>query len=357
MTRKAGRRQKQRYDSKRLHAALEGLAGKDSLGIVTIPSADLPPGQAESTCRWQAFVVEKALLRGERPDLGLFLQGDPSGMVLTADTPRTDPRWEALAWAHERLGEMPAEIALQPLLRGQQLAAYQVACQADTRRMEVRLNDAIRGIFWAMPRPRWIDVGWELPADEREKTAHVTVINGHANGQIAKLVYWRNTPALIHGAEAKALVKLTGRSIGIAGAKERWRSVQNDGNFDPEETRSALWEAVRNGVHPDRYGAYIVDVLETLHGKGLPGRKSPYRKSLVPLDDKSEVEAGNVSGFEDAAAVKMAISELAERDHEILKRHSDGETDAEIGSALGISQQAVNKRRIKALVDLRKLLS
>ena len=89
----------------------------------------------------------------------------------------------------------------------------------------------------------------------------------------------------------------------------------------------------------------------------MPGRKSPYRKSLVPLDDKSEVEAGNVSGFEDAAAVKMAISELAERDHEILKRHSDGETDAEIGSALGISQQAVNKRRIKALVDLRKLLS
>ena len=209
---------RRRYNRKRLQAALERLAGNDRLCIVTIPGADLPPSQAERTCRWQAFIVEQALLRGERPDLGTFLQGDPSGIVLTADTPRTDPRWEMMAWALERV---PAAIRLLlALLRGQQAAAYQIAYQADAHCMEIRVNDAVRGIFWAMPRPKWLDLGWELPADEREKTAHVTVINGHANGQIAWLVYWNDTSTLIHGTDAKALVKLTG---GVDRSQEGYR--------------------------------------------------------------------------------------------------------------------------------------
>jgi RNA polymerase sigma factor (sigma-70 family) len=51
-----------------------------------------------------------------------------------------------------------------------------------------------------------------------------------------------------------------------------------------------------------------------------------------------------------------AIDQLDHQDQEIIRLHAQGHLDEEIAKELGVTRQAVNRRRLKALARLREML-
>jgi hypothetical protein len=139
---------------------------------------------------------------------------------------------------------------------------------ANGRSPYVRVNQAVRGVFWAMIRPDWIQIGWDLPADERDETSHITVLEGHIGGRQASLVFWNVNPSVIRAATNDQLLAMEDKSIGISGVRHHWRSRKS--TIDPAEIRSALFLADKTGVHPAETGTFIAKYVLPRYGRELP---------------------------------------------------------------------------------------
>jgi hypothetical protein len=78
-----------RYDSRKVRAELDTLAGKDNLIVATIPDTRLSTEEVQVVRQWQLATGQQAI-SGQPPDLGLFPK-----MTIMSSTPATDPRWKA----------------------------------------------------------------------------------------------------------------------------------------------------------------------------------------------------------------------------------------------------------------------
>lgn len=85
--------------------------------------------------------------------------------------------------------------------------------------------------------------------------------------------------------------------------------------------------------------------------------------SLDKLYEETEYEAANTSDLEAELMKKFlieelheALDELEEIDRTIMDMYSRGQSEAEIGQAVGMSQRGVNKRKHKVLLKLKTRL-
>jgi RNA polymerase sigma factor (sigma-70 family) len=311
-------------------------------------------------------VVEKWLTRigcdivtGGIPDLGVL-----PDLAVTEETPEDDFRWKVLKRAREDFEELGslglAMLGKPPEQTKGRIVAVQVV--NDGRLPYVRVNGAVCGIFWGWARPGRLDIGFELLALERDTTTHITVIKGHVEGKPAAFVFWNVDPTIIR-VEAKpeagdAMLRRMDKSLGIPGARQRWQGLRS--KISPSDVASAFYETIREGVHPDQRATTILDKVEALANAGLPSRRSKVKVSTDQDFASLPIEA---VGFDESRtverlAVDEALAELSERDQAILRRrYFEDQTDAQIGEALGLSQQRVNKLRLQAEAALKRRLT
>ncbi|WP_312091557.1 RNA polymerase sigma factor [Aminipila sp.] len=82
-----------------------------------------------------------------------------------------------------------------------------------------------------------------------------------------------------------------------------------------------------------------------------------YRKNNLALEEvhtEKEISTEAVPGFEEQICLKELLDMLSDKHKKvIIAKYIYGYSDAEIGTSLGISRQAVNKLKNKALEQLR----
>lgn len=298
-----------RYDSETVRSELEKLAGRDAQMVAMIPDVRLTAEEANFITDWQMTIGRQAVAGGY-PDFSAF-----PGLALTAQTPDDDPRWKAYHRAYADLREL-GEVGriLLPISRGGRHRVSALQLIADDRFPHVRINQAVRGIFWAMVRPDWLQVGWDLPPDEREQASHITILEGSVGDQPAALVFWNVTPSVIRAATDDRLLEMEDKSIGVVAVRQRW--AKGNKTIDPAEIRSALYLADKRGVHPEERGTYIADYV-------LPRRraKSPLHESEVTAADGravnfEELRISQVNGAEPEGPESLLLAKEESRDSE-----------------------------------------
>ncbi|MGE3821344.1 MAG: RNA polymerase sigma factor [Isosphaeraceae bacterium] len=114
------------------------------------------------------------------------------------------------------------------------------------------------------------------------------------------------------------------------------------------QTRDRLIEVIRSAVGPER------DVGRDVAWAGAGGSADPLAERLV---DSQTGPATALSRAERREIVHEALARLDALDREILAfRYFDGLNFAQIGLIVGLSQNAVTKRAIRATVRLRELI-
>ena len=85
--------------------------------------------------------------------------------------------------------------------------------------------------------------------------------------------------------------------------------------------------------------------------------------SLDKMYEETEYEAADTSDLEADIMkaimideLRKALDELEEIDRTIMDMYSRGQSEAEIGQAVGMSQRGVNKRKHKVLLKLKSRL-
>lgn len=274
---------------------------------------------------------------------------------MSSQTPAEDDRWKAYNRAYRDLHELgPMGLLLVPSNMGSKLTALQAI--SDGRAPHVRLNGAVRGVLWAEVWADWIEIGWELPADEREVSSHITVLAGHRGDKVAALVFHNMNPSILRAASDDRMHHMLARSIGVKEASEWWKA--NRYLVSGDEVLSVWGQAALvEHRHPDTVGSRIIDLLKgQLRSEGTLKRDW---ESLLS-EDQERTLAADAPDADDISLrldLEREVARLSDRHQEILRRYALGDTDAEIGHALGISQQAVNKARLKALDTLKKRLT
>lgn len=312
-----------RYDRRTLVVALKTLEAHDGLTVLTLRQDGLSGLWAQApnvVQRWLTIVAREAV-EGKPPDLGVF-----PGLALTAETPQDDSRWKLLRYAvssFRELGSMGlAILGAPPGTSPEAIRVTALQVISDGRAPHVRVNAAICGVLWAWPRPGWLDTGLELLAKERDEASHVTVIAGHSEGRPAYLVYWNMDPSVIRVDSPQGLLRKMNRSIGPRGARLRWQQLRPV--IDAEDLRSAFWEAVRAGVHPEERGTFMLEVIDRLHGAGQPSRRSSARVFTMDLEPlaapspRPEQEVERELDEETAHAELEAIRAIATPDEKHL---------------------------------------
>jgi hypothetical protein len=247
------------------------LDSDEGLSVMSVQQADLQGlwAQAPNAIRRWLTQVGSDAVRGVYPDLGVV-----PGFAVTSDTPADDFRWKILKKVRdyfEELGRLGLAVVGMPEGAAEgRVTAIQII--ADGRAPHVRINGAVCGILWGWARPGRLDIGLELVAAEREDASHFTVFIGHDHGKPACFVFCNIDPSVIRAESPGGLVRKMGNSLGVPQARQRWARLRRQ--IDPEDVRSALFEAIQQGVHPDERGSFMLDVLEKLHYGGLPSRKS-----------------------------------------------------------------------------------
>ncbi|MBI4313082.1 MAG: hypothetical protein HY681_15095 [Chloroflexi bacterium] len=321
---------------------------------VLLTSDDLPDERRRLVASWQESIVGG--VKGDTLDLGAFPE-----LVVDNAVPDTDQRWLMAGYAMNKykeateveVTEVEVRTRPSPLIP---VTALQVVLGG--RKPHVRLNGAIKGHLWAIAGPDWLYAGLDLPASELGD-CHITILSGLANGQDAFLTFWDMDMDIIRGASPDWLIKKQLNSIGIPGAKGRFRKlIGSEGKpVIAEGVRSAFFEARQLGIHPDRLGTWIVDSVEATNRGGLPSRQS----GKVVETTLAETERDPVNRLDSKTEwrdLQQEVKGLDARSTEILHRHYIlDETDAEIGRSLGISQQGVNTLRNKAVAALKRHLS
>lgn len=337
------------WDAESNHADLSALAFAD--GTIAREWRDV-------VLEWALQVINR-VIQGELADLGVF----PS-LALTQRSPETDARRRVLAFGLTKLKELEKAHLIRVMDAPLQApSAFQIVVRPPVT--EARLNGAIRGcliaVLWQPEKQKVpkMELLWELQKSERSETTHITVINGPAGDRNGCLVFDNLLPSIIRTASPERLQRLLYRSIRVPGARRRWRGVRP--NIDPEEIRTELYEAWEAGIHRAALGTHIVDALERSAGAGMPSRKSDLER--VSTDDSSKEETlpplESAGPEEQLGAIDLqeAMEGLDPDMQVILRRWSMGEADEEIAQDFGITQQAINRKRLAAFKVLRKRLS
>ncbi len=224
--------------------------------------------------RWYERTVENALT-GIRPELDAF-----PALALSRETRSEDPRWIVYDKVYEWMPRLiDAGMVRCALPLGVEATALQITIGDDGA--ELAVNRAVEGRFWIYVdgAAKRMEVGLEV--EPRDRRTHMTVLHCSLRGEPAALVMFNTNPSIIRTLPPEGLKAFLGRSIGVAGARQRWAMLRDQTEGD--DVRTALWESERRGVHPAEAGSFMVDYLEREQGAGSPGRRSTLR--LEPLTD------------------------------------------------------------------------
>jgi hypothetical protein len=263
-----------RYDSKALKLFLDELAGNDRLTVIAGRQAVDSNWQPDCVLQWLANCLRQATAQ-TRPDIGLF-----PGLAVTANSPGHDKHRRYVTFMEGCIKRFVDSNMAPPL---DLLASASCAVQWTTNGHQewLRTGHEIRGVLWAMPAGRGFRIGWELPSAERGSIAHITMLSGHCNGHGAALVLWNLDPIVIHAIDVvpdKRLISMLDRSIGVRPVRKQWNNVR--ASVDPLEIRSAFWEAVDRGLHPDIRGSLMVKTILNTRNRGLWHGKPSFSLTL-----------------------------------------------------------------------------
>lgn len=269
-----------RYNARLVKACLENAAGKDELAVLVVAEPGVQPEHTDIASRWCTKILDEALC-GLPPDLSAF-----GGAALTDLTPKDDHRWAVFRRCLAGFDEYGAagRWRVGPRIANASGPVPVTALQEvlDGEFPHLRLNETIRGVFWAHLQLGWIQFGWDLPARERDRASHTTILRGYVDGAPAAYVFYNATHAVIRAATPERLMSMLEKSIGVSPLKDRWRAHKNEVN--PDEIRSALYVADKLGVHPVARGSYIADAV-------LPKRNKTEQElplsALVKREDSS----------------------------------------------------------------------
>jgi hypothetical protein len=226
-----------RYDGRKVRAALNSLAGRDEHSIMLLADEAVSEHDAGVVASWLRQVAAQATT-GLRPDIGAFPQ-----LGLTPTTPADDPRWKTYRRAYEDFHELgQAGRILSPALPQVNVTALQVV--VNPRETSVRVNQCVRGVFWASLRPDWLQVGWDLPFDERADSAHLTILECRNGSNPASLVFWDVASSIIRVASDEKLVEMTSKSIGVPQVRANGRRTRRASRRGTSEPRS-FWHRMQ----------------------------------------------------------------------------------------------------------------
>jgi RNA polymerase sigma factor (sigma-70 family) len=197
-----------------------------------------------------------------------------------------------------------------------------------------------------------------LHADEPLDSSHWTVVQTQGVDGVRAIVLWDALPTVLRKSSDAQLGRMIARSLAVPGARERWAGL---GRAASREVRTALFTL--RGEDPQQIAFKTLDAVETTMREGLPGRRST--AALDHCGDLGDLEVhledcpavlsnGASTQVDDGLDLPRALATLEATDQELLRlRFMEDLTDAEIGERFGISQQAANMRRKKALQALR----
>jgi hypothetical protein len=283
-------------------------------------------------------------------------------------TPDRDPRVVALKAAKELLAQHWPELAAMDDLR-----VFQVL--ATDRTTTARVNRGVRGMLTARlvpdpdnPRKPFIQLGFDLHPDEPAHVSHFTVFQWNDQGRSSAIVLWdvaSMNARSMSAAEVRAMIR---KSLPAGGPRSRWDGLEEEAILD--EIPSIYFETAIEQPESSTLASRALARLEASVRAGKPSRNS--QLEWVPLHDPTALpeELGgleesdsvlatpvNPIGEDDRVDLNRAGVRLNSRNQEILRLYSRGFTDEEIASTLGITHQAVNRARHRALDKLRELMS
>jgi RNA polymerase sigma factor (sigma-70 family) len=293
--------------------------------------------------------------------------------VVHDDSPPTDPRVIALKDAKAALADCSPKVPPVDELRAFQLIS------ADGG-WSVRLNRQVRGLLVAKltrnpnggARPL-LEVVFNLLPDERKHAAHVEVFQWRVGGRLTAIPFWDTTPFIVQNVPAAHLEKMIRRLL-APGAASRWAgqvsrtSAEDVNRASVEDVVSSYWTAATEQSNSGYVAPRVLERLEQSLYAGRPGRRSKLK--MLPIDrpnrgpdDPTQNLAAPTNDAEDdhekdLQDLERAVGTLPDHAQEILRlRYYGGRTDRQIADSLGISQQAVNKSRLRAQASLRNLLN
>lgn len=124
-----------------------------------------------------------------------------------------------------------------------------------------------------------------------------------------------------------------------------------------DECKLLILEATRKYDYNDNF-SYLF-FLEYIY-KFLPKGVYRYAQKLnqIPLGDVSNIRDTNSNGIDiDVINLKMALGKLKPKEREIIKEiYFNGKTEEELGAEKGVTQQAINNRRRRAIKKLHKIM-
>jgi len=280
-------------------------------------------------------------------------------------TPPNAPAIAAIDDAAEYLREQWPSLAAT-----QDLRAYQII--GAERRSIARVNGNVRGVLTARllnnpenPRKPNAQLQFGLLPDEPEHAGHFVVFQWNDEGHVSAIVKWDAVAIITRGSTAAHIEKMIRRSLPPGDARARWTMLVKQ--VPAEEIRDLYYELGVERLSSHGLASRILERLESSVRAGMPSRQS--KMGWVPLDDPDPDHAVmegehlgltspvDLEGEDVRLDTERAIDQLNRRDQEIIRLHMQGHADEEIAKELGVSHQAVNKRRLKALTKLREILS
>lgn len=269
-----------RYDRAPLLRALRACDAH-ALSVIPVHLANVSDADRQSRQAALANLVA-ACCHGLQPELGPLSEG-----AVTADTPPAD--------LSRRLRDRVLQVAGKP---GVRLGAAQVVIGEDGELKPVRRNRGIQGVLWHAGGPDWFRVGFELAGEEWRRLSHITVFNGRVHGKSASLCFFNVRPLFVYQGDAQQIARLARHSIGVSGARQRWDAWRQDA--DGDEVRSALWEALEEGIHSRRLGTFILDRVDDTGSRTSRAERS--RQVATPADSLLRDHA---SDFDQDPAVQI----------------------------------------------------
>jgi RNA polymerase sigma factor (sigma-70 family) len=208
----------------------------------------------------------------------------------------------------------------------------------------------------------------DAPPDEPDHTAQFLVFHLWSEGTSSFIVFWDVVPMVVRRLSAADVKKKQRESLPFGGPRERWAKLER--LVDDKEVVSAYFEEGIRRPNADDLALRILDHLERSQLVGRPSRKTGAK--WLPLHDPNpaprrsaglegerfDLKAPNDLVGEDVRIdLDRSLRRLDRDTQEVLRLYYIGHTDGEIGKMLGISHQAVNKRRQSAIKKLRDMMS
>lgn len=277
---------------------------------------------------------------------------------------QTDPRIAGLEDARMLLARFRPDAA------SGELRAFQIVL--GERKVTVRTNHQVKGRLTARlvtnqenPRRPNAQLEFTPSADEPSHTANYLVIQWRDEDRTLALVAWDAVSMVVRRLTASQIREKVRVSLPFGGPRKRWAVVEQQ--VDDKEVVSAYYlEGIERPSASD-LALRVLDHLEASSRVGMPSRRSGM--DWIPLDEpdpntgapKAGRDAGPASreavvSDDERIDLDRAMRRLSAKSQEIMRRYYQGEPDEAIALSMGLSQQAINKRRLKALARLREML-